>query len=53
MSCHGMPDRCETLFVQVICIKDKIMTGTKYSIMKKLNMANLSEKKMIIYLINN
>ena len=54
MSRHGTPDRCETtLFVQFICIQDKITTGTKYSIMKSFNMTNLLEKMMTIYLVNN
>ena len=41
------------VFVQVMCIKDKITTGTTYSIMKKLNMTNSLEKLMTIYWINN
>lgn len=27
---HEAPGRCETSFVQVICIKNNIATGTKY-----------------------
>ena len=41
------------VFVQGICINDKIKTWTKYSTLKKSNMTNLLEKIMTIYLINN
>lgn len=39
-------------FVQLICIKEQITTGTKYDIMKKLNITNFFQKMMTLLLLN-